>query len=215
MDQLLQDGSERCDSNSTANKHGNFIAEPVLVTLTKWTIDEHLRERLSLEDCRAEALTEVVGPGSDSTDVKAEKFLMWSRADGEGVELSRVLGCTGDLHPLTSLVVEGDWPLEVHTNNLGRKDVGTNNGEFDFPASHADEEVESIHNAWSKEEVAKERILNETTRSVEESQDIEDDIPVVGDPEGSVCVSPGVLGGEHKDDDCYHGSHEPRKPCHG
>ena len=126
MHQLLQDGSKRCDSNSTTDKHGNLITEPVLVTLTERPVNEHFGILLLLDHRWVEALTEVVGPGSDSTDVEAEIFLVGGRADGEGVELPRVLGCTGNLDPLAGLVVEGDWSLEVNTNNLGGKDVSTN-----------------------------------------------------------------------------------------
>ena len=185
------------------------------MTLTKWPIDEYFGEWLSLENRRAKAFSEVVGPGSDGTDVKAEKLLVWGRADGERVEFSRVLGSTGNLHPLASFVVKGDGSLEVHTDNLRGKDVRTNNGEFHCPAPNADEEVKSIHNARSEEEVTKERILDKTTGSVKEGEDVEDDVPVMGDPEGSVCVPPGVLSGEDEDDDGYYSCTEPSESSHG
>ncbi len=130
VDQLLEDGSEWSDSDTTAHQHSNFVAEPVLVALSKRTVDEDLGEWFSLENSRAVVLTEVVGPGSDSTNVEAEEFLVRSRGDGEGVELSRVLGCTGNLHPLPCLVVKGDWPLEVDSDHLGWKDVGTNHSQL-------------------------------------------------------------------------------------
>ena len=88
------------------------------MALSKWTIDEELGERLATKINGVVVLTEVEGPGSNSTDVEAEVFLVGSRGDGEGMELSRVLGSTSNLEPLSSFVVEGDRPLEVDSDNL-------------------------------------------------------------------------------------------------
>ncbi len=82
------------------------------------------------------------------------------------------------------------------------------------PASHTDEEIKSIHNSWSKEEVSEERILNKTAGSVEEREDVENHIPVMSDPESSVGVSPSILSGKHKDDDSDQRYHEACKSSH-
>ena len=42
VDQLLEDGSEGSDSNTTSNQHSDLVAEPVLVTPSEWTINEDL-----------------------------------------------------------------------------------------------------------------------------------------------------------------------------
>ena len=88
------------------------------MTLSKWTIQVELGEWLTSEVAWVVVLAEVVCPGTNCTDVETEELLVGCRADGEGVELSRILGSTGYLHPLAGLVVECDGSLEVHTNNL-------------------------------------------------------------------------------------------------
>ena len=120
MHKLLQDGSKRSDANTATNQDGDLEAEPVLMALTKWTVQVQLGEGLSTQVGWVVVLPEVVGPGPDSSDVQTDTFLVRGGANGEGMELSWVLGQAGDPHPLPCPVVESSWPLEVDTNNLGR-----------------------------------------------------------------------------------------------
>lgn len=105
-------------------------------------------------------VSEVVGPGSDSTNVQAEIFLVGSRADGEGVELARVQGSTGNLHPLSSLVVKSDWPLEVDSHHQRRQDFGPNDSHFSLSTTNTDEQIDSVDDSRSQKEVSKERVLH-------------------------------------------------------
>ncbi len=102
VDELLQDGSERSDTNPTTNQHRHFVSEPILVTLSKWTVEVDLGEGLASQVGRVVVLPEVVGPGANGSDVQAEQILVGGRADGEGMELAGILGSTGDLYPLAS-----------------------------------------------------------------------------------------------------------------
>ena len=106
MHKLLEDRGKWSHTNSTTNKNSDLVAEPILVALSKWTIEVKLGERLTAKVDRVVVLTEVVGPGSNSTDVEAEVFLMGSRGDGEGVELTRILDSTSNLEPLSSQIIE-------------------------------------------------------------------------------------------------------------
>ena len=78
-----------------------------------------------------------------------------------------VLSSTGNFEPLTSLVVERDWPLKVDSNNLRRQNIGTNNGYLVLPTGNANEQIDGIDYSWSQKEVAEQRILDKTTRSME------------------------------------------------
>ena len=83
-----------------------------------------------------------------------------------------------------------------------------------LPTGNADEQVNGIDNSWSQEEVAKERILHKTSRSMEEGQDVEDDVEVVGIPECLEGVAPGILNSKHKNYDRDEGHHKSSKACH-
>ena len=83
-----------------------------------------------------------------------------------------------------------------------------------LPAGDADEQIDGVDDSWSQEEVAKQRILHKTSRSMEEGQDVEDDVQVVSVPEGLEGVAPGVLGGEDVDDDSDQSQHESSKASH-
>ena len=115
---LFQDRGKWSHTNSTTNKNGDLIVRPVLMALSEWTVKEELRIGLSAKVDWVVVLTEVVGPGSNGTDVEAEVFLMRSRGDGEGVEFTRILGSTGNLEPLSSFIVKRDGSLEVDSDNL-------------------------------------------------------------------------------------------------
>ena len=80
---LLEDGGKWSDTNSTANKNGHFIAEPILMTFSEWTINEELGEGLTAQVDWIVVLTEVECPGSNSSDVETEVLLVRSRGDGK------------------------------------------------------------------------------------------------------------------------------------
>ena len=197
VNQLLQDGGEWSHTDATTHQYGNFKAIPVLVTLTVRPIQEQLGEWLSTQFIRIVIFSEVVGPGSNSSDVKAEVFLMWSRAEREGMELSWILSCTGNAHPLASLVVKVAWPLEVDTDHQRWKNVRAYNTDLLLTATHADELIEGKDDAWPNKEPAKEWILHEAARTMQEHQNVEDNIEVMGDPESTVGVSSSVLDSKH------------------
>ena len=84
-----------------------------------------------------------------------------------------------------------------------------------LPTGDTDEQVDGVDNSWSQEEVAKERILHKTSRSMEEGQDVEDDVKVVGVPEGLEGVTSGVLSGKHENNDSNQCRNESSKASHG
>ena len=83
-----------------------------------------------------------------------------------------------------------------------------------LPTGDTDEQVDGVDNSWSQEEVSKERILHKTSRSMEEGQDVEDDVEVVGVPEGLEGVAPGILSGKDKDYDCDESHYKSGKARH-
>ena len=91
VDQLLQNGGKRSHTNTTTNKDSHIISEPVLVALSKRSIKVQFGVGLAPEVGWVVVLSEVVRPGTNSSDVQRNMLLMWGRADGEGMELSRVL----------------------------------------------------------------------------------------------------------------------------
>ena len=91
---LLQDGGKWSHTNSTTNENSNLVAEPVLMAFSKWTVKVKLGEGLSTQVGWVVVLTEVEGPGSNSSDVETEVLLVWSRGDSERMELAGVLGST-------------------------------------------------------------------------------------------------------------------------
>ena len=76
------------------------------MAFSKWPIKVELGEGLSTQDDWVVVLTEVVRPWSNGTDVETEVILVRSRGDGEGVELTRILGSTSNFEPLTSKVIK-------------------------------------------------------------------------------------------------------------
>ena len=168
VDKLLEDGGKWSDTNSTTNKNSDFVAEPILMTFSKWTVDEELREGLTAQVDWVVVLTEVERPGSNGSDVETEVLLVRSRGDGERVELSWILSSAGNLQPLSSFVVKRDGPLEVDTDHLRRQDIRTYDSDLVLPTRNADKQINGIDDSWSQEEVAEQRILHKTSRSVEE-----------------------------------------------
>lgn len=57
-------------------------------------------------------ISEIVGPGPNCSDVKAEVFLVWGRADGEGVVLILPQLKTCNSNPLSRFIVKCCWSLE-------------------------------------------------------------------------------------------------------
>lgn len=57
-------------------------------------------------------ISEIVGPGSNCSDVKAEVFLVGGRADGEGVVLILPQLKTCNSNPLSRFIVKCCWSLE-------------------------------------------------------------------------------------------------------
>ena len=184
------------------------------MAFSEWTVEVELGEGLSTQVSWVVVLTEVEGPGSNGTDVETKILLVWGRGEGERVELARILSSTGNFEPLTSLVVKRDWPLEVDSNNLRWQDIGTNNGYLVLPTGDADEQINGIDDSWSQEEVAEQRILDKTTRSMEEGEDVEDNVQVVSVPESLEGVASGVLRGKYEDDDSDQSQHKGSKTSH-
>ena len=83
-----------------------------------------------------------------------------------------------------------------------------------LPTGDTDEQVDGVDDSWSQEEVAKERILHKTSRSMEEGQDVEDDVKVVGVPESLEGVTPGILSGKHENNNRDESHHKSSKACH-
>ena len=215
MHKLFQDRGKWCNSDTTTNKNGNFKSIPVLVTLSEWSVKVELGVGLSTKVGWIVVVPEVVGPRSNGTNVKTEVFLVRGRADGERMELSGIQCGASNLQPLASLVIECHRSLEVHAHHQRGQDLGTNNSHFSLSSTDTDQQIDSIDDSWSKEEVSKEGILYQTSRAVEECEDVEHHIPVVSDPEGTEGVASCVLGSKHENDDGKHSGKESGKSCHG
>ena len=110
-----------------------------------------------------------------------------------------VLRQAGNAHPLSRLVVKRDWSPEVNANHFRGENLRLHNGHLNLVASKTDELIDRKDDAWSKEEVPKEGILHQTPGAMEEHEDIEDVVPMVGEPEGLEPVAASVLGGKYVD----------------
>ena len=211
MHQLFQDGGKWSDTDSTTDQNGHIKSVPILMSLSKWSIQQQLWIRLSTQNGWVEALTEVLGPWANSTDVQTQVFLMWSRCQCEGMVFTRVLGQASNTHPLAGLVLKGDWSLEVDANNLRWQEVSPDNDNLHFVAANADELVYSKDTCRTKEEVAKQWVLHQTSGAMKEHENVEDVVPVMCEPEGLEDVSTGILYCKHvhyNGDQCQH---EPSK----
>ena len=129
------------------------------------------------------------------------------------MELSRILGRTGNLHPLAGQVVERDRSLEVDPNHLRWQDVCSNYCQLNLPAADTNDHVKSKHDARSKEEVSEEWILNETPRAMHKHEDVEYDVQVMRVPEGSEGVTPGILYGIDVDHNSDQRQYKGREAC--
>ena len=164
---------------------------------------------------RVVVIPEVVGPGTNSSDVKTDVVLMGSGTDGERVELAGVLSSTSNLDPLPCLVVKVVWPLEVDTNHKRWKDVSTDHSQLLPPSADTDNLINCIDDTWSEEEVTKEWILDKTSRAMQEHQDVKGNIEVVGYPEGLESVAASVLGGKNEYNDSDQSQYESTEASHG
>ena len=200
MNHLLQDRSKWSNSNTSTNEDGYIISVPVLVSLSKWSIEVEFRERDLLLVATSKDFTEVVGPRANCTDVETDVLLMRSRRDSEWMILSWVLSQRSNTHPLASLVVEGDWTMKVDTDYTRWEDIGTYYKGFDLGTSDANDLINDKDDTWSEEEVTKERILHKTSRTVQEHEDVEDDVPAMSEPESLEGISSSILDGK----DVYH-----------
>ena len=72
------------------------------------------------------------------------------------------------------------------------------NSDLVLPTGDTDEQVNGVHDSWSQEEVTKQWILHQMSRSMEEGEDVEGDIEMVSVPEGLEGVAPSVLSGKDK-----------------
>ena len=147
-------------------------------------------------------VSEVVGPRANSSDVETKVVLVWSRADSERVELTRILSTTGNLHPLPCFVVKVEWSLEVNANYERWKDVGTNHSQLLRAATDTNNLIKNIDTSWTKEEVSKQWVLDKATRPVQEHKNVERDVEVVSHPKGLEGVATSVLSSKHVNDDC-------------
>ena len=75
--------------------------------------------------------------------------------------------------------------------------------------------VKSEHDDWAQEEVSKEGILHKTTTSVENHEEVENVVPMVGEPEGLEPVTTGIRDGKHKDYYGNEGQYERAETSHG
>ena len=73
---------------------------------------EYLWIALAPFDVRFEQMTEVLGPRSDSSDVKTETLLVRGGGQGERVIFGFPELRAGNTHPLARVVVEAEWPFE-------------------------------------------------------------------------------------------------------
>ena len=185
------------------------------MSFTERSIQVQLGERLSFEYRWVNALPQVVGPGADHTDVETEILLMRSRGDGERMVLSWVESQTGDADPLPSLVVKGDRTLEVQADHFRRQEFCFHNGDFDLVTSQTDDLVKGKDDSWPVEEVAEEWVLYKTSRTMEEHEDVEHVVPMMGEPEGLEPVAAGILNGKHKNHYGNQGEQEGAESGHG
>ena len=116
--------------------------------------------------------------------------------------LAWVLCQASDAHPLSCFVVKRDRSLEVDPHHFGREELCLHNGYLNLVACHTDELVNCKDDGRSNEEVPEERVLYQTARAMEEHENVEHVVPVVGEPKCLEPISAGVLGGKHED---HHG----------
>ena len=114
---------------------------------------------------------------------------------------ARVLSQAGNTYPLPRLVVKRDWPPEVNPHYLRGQELCPDNRNLDLVARQADELVERKDDTGPKEEVPEKWILHQTAGSMEKHENVENIVPVMGEPEGLEPVTPGVLCG--KDENHY------------
>lgn len=97
------------------------LAQPVAETLLGSDVP---MERAHLGQCAKEGqvlgrveLPQAGGPGPHGADVQAERVVVRSRGQREGVVLGGAQGHAGDAHPLPGLVVKVLRPLELQVGD--------------------------------------------------------------------------------------------------
>lgn len=212
---VLEDGSKWGDPYAATHQNGNVELVPVLVPLPKRAVHPQFGQGEGVGDGVAVELPEVVGPGSDGPHVHAQVLLVRGGADGEGMVLVWVQLGARDAHPLPGLVLEGGGPLHEDSRDAGGEELGTHHAHLRLVPADADDLVDGVEDGWAEKEVAEDGVLHEAPGAVEEHEHVEEDVPVVGQPEGLEGVATGVLGGEDEDGDGDEGEDEGAEPGRG
>ena len=79
--------------------------------------------------------------------------------------------------------------------------IRLDDGNFDLLPTDADELIDGEEDGRSEEEVVEEGRLDESSGAVQDHEDEEDDVAVVGEPESAKGMTPGELDAEHVDDE--------------
>lgn len=142
---VLQDGSEWRHTDAASNQNGDFVAIPVLMSLSIWSVQVnlqqekiiykiigfyigknmvckilqnfHLRQSMFLNTVRIVGIPQLVSPRSHSSDVQAQVVLMRCRGQSERMVFARGLHNRSNANPLSGFVVKTIRTLEFQMSN--------------------------------------------------------------------------------------------------
>ena len=110
---VVQHGSIRCDTNTTADHHSDLELVPILIATTKRSFYSYFRMLvLRVVVAGIEVITQFPSPWPLCFNVTREEILVRCRSQGERMKLVRSKRGARKANPLTRQIFQIRWPVE-------------------------------------------------------------------------------------------------------
>ena len=156
---------------------------------------------LQLVESWIEEIPQFPSPGPDSLHVDTEEVLVRGGGDGQAVELLRLQGGAGDgdVLPGQELIV---WrPVELDLDDVRGQDLCLQDVQLHVAAPQADYLVQQVDDAGEHEEHPELWRRRDPGQAMHQTEHVQEDVELVGEPEEPVGLLPDEREGEDEDDD--------------
>ena len=200
--QIVEDGRVGRHSDASAHHHGHFELVPVLIAAAKRAVQLDLGVHLlGVEVARVEIVAQFPRPRPLRLDVTRQKVLVGSRRQSERVELFRLDSGTGKTDPLARKVLEVGRAVELDFEHVRWQQDRLDNVQTHEFGPQADHLVQRVDDGRADHVEPEGGLGRESSQSVDDVEDVEQNVEAVGLPEEVVGLFADDGVSEDEDDD--------------
>ena len=200
--QVVEDGGVGRDADASAHHDGHFEFVPVLISATEGAIQLDLGVHdVRIEIAGIKVVAQLPSPRPLSLDMARQEVFMRRGCQRERVEFLGLDLRARKADPLAGKVLEVGRTVELDLEHVRRQQLRLDDVQFHELGAQADDLVQSEDDGRSDVEDPEARSGRQTTQSVDDAQNVQENVQRVGQPEEVEGLLADGRMGEDEDDD--------------